>query len=132
MDRIISYKLWSSLLESNVKKYLEDIFQELVDKGFDITITRSYTYIGSTIYEVIIEDIRQNGKVMFRYDTVSDYVDSSIDYMKGIDYKFSENNSAIREYDTDFNFKIKQVRGDSELVRVSIVFIEISSEVRLP
>lgn len=128
MDRIISYRLWSSLLESNdhIKKYLEDIFQELVDKGFNINITHSYTYIGgSTIYEVIIEDIQQNGKFMFRYDKVSDYVDSSIDYMKSIGYKFAENNSAVREYDTDFNFKIKQARGDSELVRVSIVFIQI-------
>ena len=83
------YKLFESKIDPEIKRYLIDIFQELIDKGFNIVI-----YAEPGTGDIVLCVTKKNTYI---YSEIIDYVDSAIDYMKSNNYRI-----AISKYEDNY------------------------------
>ena len=120
MKHIITYKLFeSSESLEEIKQYLKDIFQEMIDRGFHIDIwSNQYGYIHVYINKIVCRN--SNGEdeyVDYSHSELDEYAESAIDYMKSIGFKYylrknnkgSENQKTTQHTDLSFHKKLKPI-----------------------
>lgn len=93
MKHITPFKLFESNSESSeeIEKYLNDIFRELEDIGFEIRIETYADYGKVNTYRIIVRitytkmvDSGYPFRQKFKFDLVKDYIESATDYMESI------------------------------------------------
>lgn len=89
MKHITTYKLFEKIAINDVTTdiviYLKDIFQELEDVGFNISIDPKFNTTVVSEQTAIVVNIFNKQK-LFLYKDVQDTVESSIDYMNSIGF----------------------------------------------
>lgn len=102
---------------NEIKQYLTDIFQELIDNNFYVGQNGSSNlHDGRNTIEYIRVDISKRGGMSFEYSEIKDYVDSSIDYMKSIGFKVLKTaSSGVQSFKRLNNNKTERTRGKVHL-----------------
>jgi len=117
MKHIKTYKIFESSENDEVKQYLEDIFLELEDEGFDVDIEgrwlRTFNTEQHTGYEVKIEKSKT-----FLLEDVYEYILTCKSYLKemgffiteinGVHYYLSVTNDRQERYGLDYGIGLHE------------------------